>query len=511
MSGGWLEETHSIWQNPPSEKRPPVNGHGSSVHPDSRSLPAILSDDVWRVPTFGGFLEGELTDALLETLTATRTPVNIHDTRCPGLYVRLAPDGKIYMVRFRENGEQIHLMVGRFPEIDVSEARSRAGMVLSGKEGVSRSSLQDGKKPLTLGRAMELYIEAKQTVLKPRTLSEIRYFVTHYCPDYLDRPLDGFDATTAITISNGITRVRVVNGERKIEREAARNMTIRLLRAIFNYMKEIRRHSGENPFSNPRRRALHSRPRVRELPPAYYMNPEIVQAWAGEALRHAKDPALNPRARDAAGFALFLLLTGLRIGDGRRLTSAHLSTVNATDLVITLKNTKNRRDYLLPVPPLFRPILERVARQKGEEPPGGYRSLFRIRFIRGVSRRILETLQEKFPELRGQRPLSPHDLRKLYTSAALRVCGDANLVNYLTCHVPVGVVATNYMFIPIDAWKGYAERIQEMLLGPDPVVGEGESLGIRFPPAKLEEAPIAQEKAPVYGEEEGIVKLLLVL
>ncbi len=67
------------------------------------------------------------------------------------------------------------------------------------------------------------------------------------------------------------------------------------------------------------------------------------------------------------------------------------------------------------------------------------------------------------------------------------------------------------MFIPIDAWKGYAERIQEMLLGPDPVVGEGESLGIRFPPAKLEEAPIAQEKAPVYGEEEGIVKLLLVL
>lgn len=488
-----------------------MNGHGSSVHPDSRSLPAILSDDVWRVPTFGGFLEGELTDALLETLTATRTPVNIHDTRCPGLYVRLSPDGKIYMVRFRENGEQIHLMVGRFPEIDVSEARSRAGMVLSGKEGVSRSSLQDGKKPLTLGRAMELYIEAKQTVLKPRTLSEIRYFVTHYCPDYLDRPLDGFDATTAIAISNGITRVRVVNGERKIEREAARNMTIRLLRAIFNYMKEIRRHSGENPFSNPRRRALHSRPRVRELPPAYYMNPEIVQAWAGEALRHAKDPALNPRARDAAGFALFLLLTGLRIGDGRRLTSAHLSTVNATDLMITLKNTKNRRDYLLPVPPLFRPILERVARQKGEEPPGGYRSLFRIRFIRGVSQRILETLQEKFPELRGQRPLSPHDLRKLYTSAALRVCGDANLVNYLTCHVPVGVVATNYMFIPIDAWKGYAERIQEMLLGPDPVVGEGESLGIRFPPAKLEEAPIAQEKAPVYGEEEGIVKLLLVL
>jgi hypothetical protein len=96
-------------------------------------------------------------------------------------------------------------------------------------------------------------------------------------------------------------------------------------------------------------------------------------------------------------------------------------------------------------------------------PPGpeSDRPLFRIRDIRGVSLRILERLAAKYPELSGQRPLSPHDLRKLYTSAAIQVCGDANLANYLTCHVAVGVIARNYMFIPVSAWNKCSERIQE--------------------------------------------------
>lgn len=412
----------------------------------------------------GGSLEGPLTDSLIETLSVSGGFTDIYDTTCPGLYVRLTVREKSFMVRYREEGDQIHYMVGRFPEISVAEARLRASEILSRQQEISDPPARPlppspKKDSLTLGEALETYVEAKKTLLRPRTIKDIRYTITRYCAGYLDHPLATFDERTAIGISNGIVQVRD-DGRERFRGETVRNTTIRILRAIFNYMKDIKLYSGENPFSNPRRKALHSRDRVRELPPAYYMNPSVVGDWGREAFRLNQDPDVNPRVRDAAGFALFLLLTGMRQGDGKRLTPGHLSFVNANDLVISLKETKNRRDYILPVPPLFRKTLQQVVHMS-QPGPESARTLFRIRDIRGVSLRILERLAAKYPELSGQRPLSPHDLRKLYTSAAIQVCGDANLANYLTCHVAVGVIARNYMFIPVSAWNKYSERIQE--------------------------------------------------
>jgi len=106
------------------------------------------------------------------------------------------------MVRYREEGEQIHYMVGRFPEISVAEARLRASEILSRRQEISDPSASTlppshPKDSLTLGEALETYVEAKKTLLRPRTVKDIRYTVTRYCAGYLDHPLATFDERTS--------------------------------------------------------------------------------------------------------------------------------------------------------------------------------------------------------------------------------------------------------------------------------------------------------------------------
>jgi hypothetical protein len=115
---------------PRSENDPLSDGRRLEKAPEP-----VLPSKFRSGPTTGEFLEGELTDALIEILAVTR---------CPGLYVRLAPDRKIFMVRFRENGDQIHFMLGGYPEIESPRPGRRTGGSFPGREGVASSRISSG-------------------------------------------------------------------------------------------------------------------------------------------------------------------------------------------------------------------------------------------------------------------------------------------------------------------------------------------------------------------------------
>lgn len=68
-----------------------------------------------------------LTDKTLEALKPQIRRYEVHDLYCPGLSVRVSPEGrKSFSVRYRYGVKQKRLTIGVYPRMPLAKARERA-------------------------------------------------------------------------------------------------------------------------------------------------------------------------------------------------------------------------------------------------------------------------------------------------------------------------------------------------------------------------------------------------
>jgi integrase len=140
-----------------------------------------------------------------------------------GYRLRAGAGGKVlrsWVVQYRRGGASRRLLLGSAEVLSAEQARSMAkkalGLIANGEDPAADRADRRAKDKLTLRSVIDEYLAAKQ--VRPRTLAEIRRYLTVYC-----RPLHGMpvDAVTRKDIATRLVAIGREHGSITLARARA--------------------------------------------------------------------------------------------------------------------------------------------------------------------------------------------------------------------------------------------------------------------------------------------------
>jgi integrase len=140
-----------------------------------------------------------------------------------GYRLRAGAGGKVlrsWVVQYRRGGASRRLLLGSAEVLSAEQARSMAkkalGLIANGEDPAADRADRRAKDKLTLQSVIDEYLAAKQ--VRPRTLAEIRRYLTVYC-----RPLHGMpvDAVTRKDIATRLVAIGREHGSITLARARA--------------------------------------------------------------------------------------------------------------------------------------------------------------------------------------------------------------------------------------------------------------------------------------------------
>lgn len=265
------------------------------------------------------------------------------DTKTTGLSIRVTSTGvKTFTVYRWVSGKPERVTLGRFPAMNVDQARRRAAEV-NGAIAKGASPVAEKKKAKLeakpLREAFEDYISRR--TLKPQTIFDIRRCMKEVYPDWLDHPM------VKITGDMVVKRHQKYGAEHS---EARSNLAFRYLRAIFNFaMAEYEDGDGQPIISgNPVKKLSATKAWHRVDRRQTLIKTHELQAWW-----HAVQALPSEDIRD---YFTLLVLTGLRREEALGLTWENVDFVGNT---LTVVDPKNHRDHTLPLSDFLFDLLTR--------------------------------------------------------------------------------------------------------------------------------------------------------
>src|SRR5262245_37934807 len=273
-----------------------------------------------------------------------RLPVNIMlwDTTLIGFGVRKQRKSAFYLIRYRINGRQRFLTLGRHgaftPDTARREATRLLGVVASGNDPALAKAEAKQKSAETLGAELHRYLARKRLAMKPRAFEETqRHLLVHAQPLH-NLPLTKIDRRT---IAQRLGEIEQCSGH------VARNRVRSSLSAFFNWA--IREGLLDlNPvLGTGKADEGSSRDRV-------LSETELAQV-------------LSARGHDQfSDIVRLLVLTGQRREEIGGLRWSEVDLERGL-IVLPPDRTKNRRQHELPISTQVRAILERQPQRNGRD------------------------------------------------------------------------------------------------------------------------------------------------
>lgn len=291
-------------------------------------------------------------------------------------------------------------------------------------------------KNLTLGEAFTDYLAARKD-LKPKTLYDYQRVMDLAFTDWRGRPL------TWVTADRVEKKHACLGGDHG---EAYANLSMRVLKAIFNFAMGKYRDAGGTPILlyNPvkalsERRAWYKVERRQTL----IKNHEL-GAWYQGVMS-----LTNTTARD---YLLLLLFTGLRRNEAAKLEWCDVDLKGRTLLV---RDTKNGNDHRLPLSDYLLALLEA---RKGEVAfnPAGY--VFPANSREGHivdARKQMGKVGVAF---------TVHDLRRTFITIAESLDISAYALKRLVNHSLSGDVTAGYIVTDVERLRAPMSQITDYIL-----------------------------------------------
>lgn len=266
------------------------------------------------------------TKAALNALTAAPDGKRSYhyDDKARGLCVLVAAKTKTFYVLRKVRGNTERVLIGRYPDITIEQARKRAGEINSKIDaGVNPNALKRGARAeLTLGDLHKLYMErhARAHNRKPSNAeNNYRRYLSHWGRRKLS------------SIRRG--EVAALHSKLGVEiGHATANIAITLLRAIYNKAHAWELLAGGNPTDGITK--------FREVARERFLLPDEMPRFL-TALREVKDEA----TRD---FFLLLLMTGARRGN---VQAMRWEEVNLESALWRIPDTKNGEPHTVTLSP----------------------------------------------------------------------------------------------------------------------------------------------------------------
>ena len=231
------------------------------------------------------------------------------------------------------NGKVRRITLGRYVELTAEQARKEAqkllGKIATGIDPIAEKRAHIASN-VTLKNTWDDYIKARKA-LKPKTLYDYNNVMTKAFPDWQYKPL------LSIT-KDKITKRHVKLGEER--GEAYANLSMRLLRALFNFAAgQYEDSQGKSLVTeNPVKKLSQTRAWYRIARRQTFIKAHELAAWYAGVMQ-----LQNETLRD---YLLLILFTGLRRQEAAKLKWENIDFKAKT---LTIHDTKNSQTHVLPL------------------------------------------------------------------------------------------------------------------------------------------------------------------
>lgn len=340
---------------------------------------------------------------------------------------------KVYVVerRIGDGKSSVRVMLGKHTELTLEQAREKAKIVLAQMaSGINpNKQKQKNKKskqkyyPIpnqqpTLVTAYNIYIKHRQ--LSEKTLKDYRRCVEAYLLEWKNMQLINITAPM----------VQEKHAELTLNSKAGANLSMRLLRAVFNFAIEYYVDSDGRSILN-----ISNPVNILSAKNLWNMFNKKERYIANEQLSHWIDRVLsmqwvgqnyyNHNAYTNQDFLLILLLTGLRHKDVESLQWKNIDFKTGT---LTAIDSNNANAMVLPMGPILKHIIHARFERSGDKP-----YVFQARQGEGhVTNR--SKARYKISKLSGI-AFTYHDLRRTFLNIAHSININAYTIKKLTCHL----------------------------------------------------------------------------
>lgn len=357
------------------------------------------------------------------------------DTKDQGFGLRMTPTGKMtYVVQGRIPGHanSVRLTIGPHGRWTPDTARDEAKKLLRMMDtGIDPRAVakKEAAQRVTLRDVADAY--KRDRPLKDSSKAEIERHVTTTFEAWLKKPLKDITREMVTKRFNEV-KTKGTRGDEPAPAQANQSMAV--LRALFNYaIREYRELDGspvltDNPVDVLYKKWAPLKPRTSRVPDS-----KVGAVWS--FLTKAREQAYNRDTLASIDLVMLLMLTGLRIGECSELT---WDRVNLDEGWIHIPDPKNSNPVWLPLSTQAVQLLTTRQRVKGS--PFVFSSWGKAGHIKDP-----RDTMKKVSEVAGTK-ITPHDLRRTYTTIGIANCGiDLTRVELLTNHVPKGVTARHYL------------------------------------------------------------------
>ena len=401
----------------------------------------------------------KLTKSVVEKLPVPDTGYEIHrDSELKGLGVRITTGGvRTYIVEKRIGRKVRRVTLGRSNVLSAEEARKRAqeflGKVAGGRNPIAEKDAA-AAQDISLIEVLGTYLADRGAKLKPRTRDLYREVIEGRRKDGSPKAFADWRNKRVLDITAEMVQRR----HRKLSEEhgpAWANLAMRVLRLLLNYPVDA---AGQPLIlQNPVKRLGQARLWNVVDRRQNVLHIEDMPAWQ-QGLETISDVG-----RD---YLLLVLLTGLRRREAAPLRFSNVDTKMRT---LTVRNTKNGRDHVLPLSTQLLALMERrrAAAVKSLEVAKKPAASIDDAFLfpgRKPDTSITEpkTLTQAIARTCGVRT-SVHDLRRTFATTAERLDISSYAVKRLLNHRNTNDVTDGYIVTDVERLRRPMKQISDFL------------------------------------------------
>lgn len=267
--------------------------------------------------------------------------VDYYDLKVPKLTCRVSSSGNKSFVVLKWNGSTMQrVTIGKFSSVTVIEAQHKAQAILTAINSGIDPTAEKRKKDLAETKLVDVFEQyLADRDLKPYTIKDYRYKLNLGFSDWLKMPV------------SSITEDMITKRHKQISQtgKTTANTTMRVLRLTLNYAVAVGMIESNPTSILSRARLWHKNNRIKRVIPNMQL-----QVW-----HKAVDALPNQRAKV---YLLMALYMGFRSSE---LLTLEWSHINFEAKNITLLDTKNGTNHMLPIPVPLMPYIKALKKQTG--------------------------------------------------------------------------------------------------------------------------------------------------
>lgn len=365
-----------------------------------------------------------------------------------GFAVRVTPKSKSYILEKRVDGVNRRITIGKCDEISLESARNQACMMLG---DISQGNdPQTGKRintlnDITLREVFQKFLEIKP--IRKDTQRNYHYAINRHFNDWLDLPITSI---TKDMVEKRHHELTVSPNRLGTSGHGRANNALKKLSTLINFASD-RYGTDEEPLikANPVSRLSRNRSWHRIHPRQGIIADHKLKQWY-----RAVGTLQNEVARD---FMIFLLFTGMRFGETRKLRWCHVDFKNKI-LVVPRELTKSDREHRLPLSEFLVALLKKryiyrknsdwvfqSSRLKNKHLSGGVAIVSRVRAKSGIT-------------------FTFHDLRRTFLTMGEKLDVPQYALKRLVNHSVSNDMTGRYLILDIERLRSHMSRITNAFL-----------------------------------------------